>query len=105
MYNPYGTFRSWLSNALVLSVASRIYPEYTLMVNILTAEAYMNNISHEVYEQRFDELIKEYGSTVGGIIKISACSLFLFLSLFIHETAHFDMCLELTRLFLKVTDK
>ena len=106
MYNPYGTFRSWVSNALIIHGASRFHPEYTMAYNLLTAEDHLQKISIEDYTRRVDQMIAEYSNSVTSVIGIMIASILIWLSINIHTGAHLDLCLELARTYyVYITDK
>lgn len=102
MYNPYGTIRSWIANALVIHGAARIHPEYTMAYNIITAEDHLETMSRVEYEQRVDKLINEYGPTFLSILAIMFSAILIWLSVRVHEPAHIDLCLELARIYFSV---
>lgn len=102
MYNPYGTFRSWLAIKLITQFASRVHPEYTLRYALLTAEDTMEPLSTDAYNKQVELLVNEYGSTFLSALAIMISSWFIFFSSLIHEVAHVDFCLEITRIYLNV---
>lgn len=96
MYNPYGTFRSWLCNAVIANVASSIDPMFTAEMCVIEADRYMN--SHDL-KWRENEIMSAIERSKTPLA--STASLFVLgVARTIHPAAYIDMCLEVTRIFL-----
>ena len=104
MYNPLGTTRSCISNALILHAAAHINGEYTLGYNVIIAYDLVHGLTNEQYEQAVNELIETYTTGILSTVSMIICAALIALASSIHTHAYHDLCLESYRIYHKLSE-
>jgi len=104
MYNPFGTVRSWISNALILYGAAKINGEYTLGYNVIIAHDQVHGLTDEEYSNAVNELIETRTTSVMSSVTMIICSMLISMAMSIHSHAYKDLCLETYRIFRQLSE-
>jgi hypothetical protein len=104
MYNPFGTIRSWISNALILHGAAKINGEYTLGYNVIIAHDQVHGLTDEEYAKAVNELIETRTTGIMSSVTMIMCSMLIAAAWNIHNHAYKDLCLETYRIYRKLSE-
>jgi hypothetical protein len=101
MYNPYGTFRSWLCNFLISNVASWIDPHFTAEVCIIESDRYLNSRD---FDWRNQEIVSA-AERGGSLLRATLSLFFMGIAVRLHNASYMDLCLEVTRIYLNAVEQ